>query len=239
MAQAFVVGNRIGKKKGKKKSAPSARPKRKARNNPLEAVITGAGFNPRKGKSMAKKKGKKKHSGARAGNPRRRRNEPNARRRRRTAHNPILPVETKRVPGLVVGGVTGAVGSVWIPQLILPSVTGWLSFILNAAVAVLGAWGLGALNAPNAALGWLIGGLSATFGLILDKVTGKQIIQVSAPMGQFYRRSGVYLPSAVRSDLTTVGPPQPAAAALPAAVPVTGSQKAKTMGWSQLRRRAG
>jgi hypothetical protein len=118
---------------------------------------------------------------------------------------------------------------------VLPSVTGYLSFILNAAVAILGAWGLTAIGAPNAALGFLIGGLSATAGLVLDKVTGKQIIQVSAPMGQFYRQSGAYLPSGIRGDLTNA----PVMSALPAVIPSAGSQKAKTMGWSQMRRRAG
>jgi len=187
---------------------------------------------------MAKNK-KKSHHGARSRNPRRRRNEPNRRRHNRRRHNPILPVPGRQIPALLGGAIVGGVGSVWVPQLILPSVTGWLSYILNALTAVLGAWGLTALGAPNAALGFLLGGLTATAGLIIDKVTGKQIIQFSAPvsgMGQFYRQSGAYLPSATRSDLTNYP------AALPAAVVTPGSPaaaKAKTMGWATMRRRAG
>jgi len=249
MAQAFVVGNpKKGKKKSKKR-ARAAKPKRARKPNPLEAVIVGAGAgNPRGGKYKMAKRKKKSHAGARS---RRRRNEPNPRRRRRNepnvrhrrrVRNPILPVPGRQLPALVGGAIVGGVGSVWVPQLILPSVTGWLSYILNALVAVLGAWGLKSLNAPNAALGFLLGGLTATAGLIIDKVTGKQIIQFSAPvsgMGQFYRQTGAYLPSAARSDLTNA----PVVAALPPAAVVTAGStaaaKAKTMGWSYMRRRAG
>ena len=241
MAQAFVVGNPKGKKKSKKR-ARAAKPKRARKSNPLEAVIVGAGAgNPRGGKHKMAKRRKKSHKGARSRNPRRRRNEPNRRRHLSRRHNPILPVPGRQLPALVGGAIVGGVGSVWVPQLILPSVTGWLSYILNALVAVLGAWGLKAINAPNAALGFLLGGLTATAGLIIDKVTGKQIIQFSAPvsgMGQFYRQTGAYLPSVARSDLTNA----PIVSALPAAVVTPGSTaaaKAKTMGWSYMRRRAG
>jgi hypothetical protein len=183
---------------------------------------------------MAKKKSKKSHAGARGHNPFKKKT--GGHRRRHAGRNPLLPVESKRLPGLVGGGLVGAVSASWVPALILPTVTGWLSFLLNAVVAILGAWALGAVGAPNAALGFLIGGLSATAGLVLDKVTGKQIISVSAPMGQFYRQSGAYLPSGIRGDLTNNPLAQPA---LPAVIPSAGSQKAKTMGWSRMRRYGG
>jgi hypothetical protein len=237
-AKAYVVGNPRGKKK---KKAPSAKPKiRKKHVNPLEMVITGAGINPhRKGKHKmaAKRKRSKK---ARSGNPHRKGSSHNKRRRARRFHNPLLPVEAKRLPGLLLGGAGGGVVSVWVPNLLLGAKdVGIFGYLLNALTAVLGAWALGAMGFANAALGFLVGGGVAIVGRVIDDYTGKQIIQFSAPMngmGQFYRGSQSYLPSQTRTDLTDYR-----TAALPPAVITAGQPamaKAKAgMGWAAIGRR--
>jgi hypothetical protein len=250
MAKVYVVGNPRGKNK---KRAPSVRRRKnkKARKhaNPLEAVIIGAGANPHRGGKMA---AKRRHNKKRKHNPLfgKHKGTRHNRRRSRRFHNPILPVEARRVPALLVGGVAGGVGSVWLPSLIFPSATGLFSYALQAVVAVLGAWALGAFGFANAALGWLIGGGVAVVGGVIDDYTGKQIIQFSAPMsgmGQFYRQTGAFLPSASQTDLTnyvnatpsllpTTGTPGAGAAVLTAGSPA--AAKKGGMGWA-MRRRAG
>lgn len=259
MAKAYIVGNPRGKKKKKKRAprakpkankrrrAPSARPKERRRKpNPLEAVITGAGLNPhrkRKNKMAAKKR--RHHAGARSHNPRRRKGFfSNKRRHHNRRRNPLLPVEAKRLPGLLLGGAAGGVGAVWIPNLLFKSSdTGIFGYLLNAITAVLGAWALFYFKFADLALGWLIGGGVATVGRIIDDYTGKQIIQFSAPMsgmGQFYRQTGTALPTQTRTDLTDYQA-QAALGPAPGSGVVTAGSPAmarKGMGWAQFRRRA-
>jgi len=246
MAKVYVVNPRR-----KKKRAPSAKPKVKRRRpnkkpkvhrrrpNPLEMVITGAGINPhRKGKN--KMAAKRKHRKARSTNPRRKSHVNRRARHNRRHRNPLLPVEARRLPGLILGGAAGGIGAVWIPSLLLPnSDVGFFGYLMNAVVAVLGAWGLGALNMPNLALGWLIGGAVAVVGRVIDDFTGKQVIQFNAPMGQFYRQFNPALPGRSQSDLTDYQ--QQAVLASPVPAPGTGvvhtagsvaMAKKTGMGWS-------
>ena len=250
--KAYVVGNPRGKKK---KKAPAAKPKvRKRKVNPLEMLITGAGVNPHR-KRRNKMAAKKKSNKARAHNPHHKgqfQKKQNRHRRANRFRNPILPVEARRLPGLLLGGAVGGVASVWLPNLLMAgSDVGFFGYLMNTVTAVLGAWALSAMGMTNAALGFLIGGGVAVIGRVIDDVTGKQVIQFSAPMsgmGQFYRQNRVTMPTLTQTDLTDVRRQAMAQGMLaPApgsgtAIPVSGSvplhtaspsaaNRQKTMGW--------
>ncbi|HEV2225123.1 MAG TPA: hypothetical protein VGR84_19175 [Candidatus Acidoferrales bacterium] len=254
MAKAYVVGNPKSKRPEKRaQRGTSDGPRRPKRTNPLEAVITGLGFNPhRERSSMAKSKSKKKsHGGASAGALARRHSggNPHQTRHHRHAKNPILPAGQTwpKVGAMVVGGAAGGVGTVWLPNLVLGSKdVGIFGYVMNIIVAVLGAMGLNAAGFPNGAVGWLIGGGVALVGRVIDDQTGKQIIEFSAPigsaapgtagLGQFYRTGQAYLPTGSQTDLTSGH--QRMSQAPPVVVQAAPAAVKTGMGWSAQFRRA-
>jgi len=147
------------------------------RVNPLPLVI----MNPSKKRSfiMTKKKHKRNEP-----NPRRRAKK-NPFKRRRRSHNPF-PVTAANAVKVVVGGATGLLATVYIPNWLFGlfgmADTGLLAYAGAALVAFLPPWLLS--KYPNLALGWLAGGGAGFVWRVIDDLTAHPYLQITANVPQ-------------------------------------------------------
>jgi hypothetical protein len=146
---------------------------------------------------MAKKRSsrRRKHNALFGGSHRRRRHNPGIRRHFRR-HNP-LPLATNEILPTVGGAVVGGIAASTIPGF-LPAAfsAGFLKYIASGAVAVGGSMALQKYR--SIALGFLVGGLTVTFGEIFDDFFGKQIVSFQSPVNvgisSYYKQGYVPLP---------------------------------------------
>jgi hypothetical protein len=157
---------------------PSKKKKQQKRHrvNPLPLVI----MNPRKQRSfvMAKKKSRK-HASVGQHRPRH-----NPFKRRRARHNPF-PVSGTNAVKVVLGGATGLLATVYIPNWLFGMFgmadTGLLAYAAAALVAFLPPWLLN--KYPNLAQGWLAGGGAGFVWRVVDDLTGHPYLSISAQPG--------------------------------------------------------
>ena len=74
-------------------------------------------------------------------------------------------------------GIAGGIGTRALPELLAPSYnTGFSGYGLNAAVAFGGSMALGRFVGRNAAVGWLIGGVTMMAGRMVSDMFGKTLV---------------------------------------------------------------
>lgn len=128
-----------------------------------------------------KKRNRKRSFGARAMAANRRRNPSHRNHRRRNRSRNPLPIAIHDAPAMVAGAVAGGVLSSYVPNYVLgASDTGIVGYLGNAAIAVGGSFALSKWK--NLAIGWLLGGLTMTFGRVFDDYFGKQIVTFQMPV---------------------------------------------------------
>ncbi|MGH9406775.1 MAG: hypothetical protein ACRD3D_13185 [Terriglobia bacterium] len=189
---------------------------------------------------MAKRhKSRRRNRNGLFGSSRRRSNPTLARRHHRRHRNPMeLPLPIREWPATVGGAVAGGIAASWVTNKVLgASDTGFMGYAGNAAVAVLGSAALSKWKSVS--LGWLLGGLTMTFGRIFDDYFGSQVVQFQAPasMGSYYRNTNYALPAPVGNDLTNSVAALPPVAALPSGTVAAGNatlakQKLAGLGWN-------
>ena len=172
---------------------------------------------------------RRKHNALLGGSHRRHRHNPF--RRHHRAHNP-LPLATSEILPTVGGAVVGGIAASTIPGFLPASFnSGFLKYIASGAVAIGGSMALQKYR--SIALGFLIGGLTVTFGEIFDDFFGKQIVSFQSPVNvgvSSYYKSG-YVPLPVTTDRIPFALP-PAPVAQVRAGSASAAKGVSGMGWN-------
>lgn len=103
---------------------------------------------------------------------------------RHSLHNPFGK-NTKDFLATAGWAVVGGVATRAIPENFLSNYnTGAIGYVMNAAVAIGGGYGLGAVGlGPDAGFGFALGGVVMLAGRIVSEVFGKTVVQFSYPFG--------------------------------------------------------
>ena len=110
-------------------------------------------------------------------------------RRRRSHRNPFMGESLSANLASLGAGAVGLLADVYLPAWALALLgqpdTGWLSYLLAAAVVVIPAYALDKANLKAISKAYFIGAGSGLVWRVIDNLTGQQYVQVESGMGSF------------------------------------------------------